>query len=117
MAISARSLKAAPVYLLGACVILMVYGFLFPVLNWPDEYRNVRLLQEGRESGYAFIYGHFARLVVSAGAHTLFGLNELTDVLGSVRQKQRLPDDQWRPPLQDHRRGVHLFITSRNSPI
>ena len=85
MAISARSLKAAPVYLLGACVILVVYGFLFPVLNWPDEYRNVQLLQEGRESGYALVYGHFARLVV-AGAHALFSLNELTDVLGSVQQ-------------------------------
>ena len=85
MAISARSLKAAPVYLLGASVILVVYGFLFPVLNWPDEYRNVLLLQEGRESGYALIYGHFARLIV-AGAHALFDLNELADVLGSVQQ-------------------------------
>ena len=85
MAISTRSLKAAPVYLLGACVILMVYGFLFPVLNWPDEYRNVRLLQEGRESGYAFIYGHFARFVV-AGANALFGVNELTDILAAVQQ-------------------------------
>jgi hypothetical protein len=85
MAISARALKAAPVYLLGACVILVVYGFLFPVLNWPDEYRNVLLLHEGRESGYALIYGHFARLVVAVG-HALFRVNDLTDVLGSVRQ-------------------------------
>lgn len=85
MAISARSLKATPVYLLGAGVILLIYGFLFPVLNWPDEYRNVLLLQEGRESGYAFVYGHFARLVI-AGANALFDLNELSDALRSVQQ-------------------------------
>ncbi|HCI12435.1 MAG TPA: hypothetical protein DFK12_00340 [Gallionellaceae bacterium] len=63
----------------------MVYGFLFPVLNWPDEYRNVTLLQQGSESGYAFIYGHFAGAVMQS-ADALFGLNELSDVLGSVQQ-------------------------------
>lgn len=85
MAISKRCLKSTPVYLAGACVILLVYGFLFPVLNWPDEYRNVALLQQGRESGYALIYGHFARFVMQI-ADALFGLNELTDVLGAVQQ-------------------------------
>lgn len=85
MAMSKRCLKSAPVYLMGTCVILLVYGFLFPVLNWPDEYRNVALLQQGRESGYAFIYGHFARFVMES-ADALFGLNELTDVLGAVQQ-------------------------------
>lgn len=78
-------MRSAPVHLAGACVILLVYGFLFPVLNWPDEYRNVMLLQQGRDSGYAFIYGHFAGAVMQS-ADALFGLNELTDVLGSVRQ-------------------------------
>jgi hypothetical protein len=85
MALNLRSLKTAPVYLLGVCVILLFYGFLFPVLNSPDEFRNVRLLQEGKESGYALIYGHFARFVMQV-ADTLFGLNELTDVLGAVQQ-------------------------------
>jgi hypothetical protein len=85
MAINARSLKSSPVYLLGACVILLIYGFMFPVLNWPDEYRNVLLLQQGRESGYALIYGHFARLVLAV-ADGLFNLNELGDVLASVKQ-------------------------------
>ncbi|MFZ2162447.1 MAG: hypothetical protein WAW02_09545 [Sideroxyarcus sp.] len=84
MSISKTCLQSTPVYIAGACVILMVYGFLFPVLNWPDEYRNVLLLQEGRESGYAFIYGHFARFVMQLG-DTLFGLNELTDVLAAVQ--------------------------------
>lgn len=84
MTISKAGLRSTPVYLAGACFILLVYGFLFPVLNSPDEYRNVRLLQEGSESGYAFIYGHFARFVMQA-ADTLFGLNELTDVLGAVQ--------------------------------
>jgi hypothetical protein len=74
------------VYLAAAGVILLVYGFLFPVLNWPDEYRNVHLLQEGRESGYAFIYGHFTRHV-TAIADTLFGVHELTDVLGAVQPR------------------------------
>ncbi|HZW25958.1 MAG TPA: hypothetical protein VFF26_10790 [Gallionella sp.] len=78
-------LRTAPVHLAGACVILLVYGFLFPVLNWPDEYRNVTLLQQGTDSGYAFIYGHFAGAVMQS-ADALFGLNELSDVLGSVRQ-------------------------------
>lgn len=86
MSLRRSGLMSAPVYLAGACVILLVYGFLFPVLNWPDEYRNVLLLQEGRESGYAFIYGHFARLVVAC-ANALFDLNELTDVLGAVHQR------------------------------
>lgn len=85
MAMSARTLNVAPVYLLGACIILLVYGFAFPVLNWPDEYRNVLLLEEGRESGYAFVYGHFTALVLAA-ADALFRLNDLTDVLGAVRQ-------------------------------
>lgn len=85
MSLSRSSLLSAPVYLAGACLILLVYGFLFPVLNSPDEYRNVRLLQEGRESGYAFIYGHFARALMQAG-DTVFGLNELTDVLGAVQR-------------------------------
>lgn len=84
MTISKAGLLSAPVYLAGACVILLVYGFLFPVLNWPDEYRNLLLLQQGRESGYAFIYGHFARFVMQS-ADALFGLNELSDVLGAVQ--------------------------------
>lgn len=84
MSISKASLLASPVYLAGACVILLVYGFLFPVLNWPDEYRNLQLLQEGRESGYAFIYGHFARFVMHM-ADALFGLHELGDVRDAVR--------------------------------
>ncbi|MBI5889612.1 MAG: hypothetical protein HZB47_02905 [Nitrosomonadales bacterium] len=84
MSIGKTCLKSTPVYLAGACAVLLVYGFLFPVLNWPDEYRNVLLLQEGRESGYAFIYGHFVRFVLQV-ADTLFGLNELTDVLAAVR--------------------------------
>lgn len=85
MALSKRCLMSILVYLAVAFVILLVYGFLFPVLNWPDEYRNVALLQQGRDSGYAFIYGHFARFIM-AGADALFGLNELTDVLGAVQQ-------------------------------
>jgi len=85
MAIDKACLKSIPVYLAGVCVVLLVYGFLFPVLNWPDEYRNVLLLQQGRESGYAFIYGHFARFVMHS-ADALFGLNELSDVLDAVQQ-------------------------------
>lgn len=84
MSLNKASLLSAPVYLAGACVILLVYGFLFPVLNWPDEYRNLHLLQEGRESGYALIYGHFARALIQF-ADALFGLNELGDVLGAVQ--------------------------------
>jgi hypothetical protein len=84
MSLSKSGLLSAPVYLAGACVILLVYGFLFPVLNWPDEYRNLQLLQQGRESGYAFIYGHFSRFVMHL-ADALFGLNELGDVRGAVR--------------------------------
>jgi hypothetical protein len=79
------SLKSTPVHLAGALVILLVYGFLFPALNWPDEYRNVTLLQQGREDGYALIYGHFARFVMQVG-DTLFGLNELGDALAAVQQ-------------------------------
>jgi hypothetical protein len=77
--------KSMPVILAGACLVLLVYGFLFPALNWPDEYRNVSLLQQGREDGYAFIYGHFARFVMQVG-DTLFGLNELSDALAAVQQ-------------------------------
>lgn len=79
------SMGSAPVHFLGACVVLLVYGFLFPVLNWPDEYRNVTLLQQGSDSGYAFIYGHFAGAVMQA-ADALFGLNELRDVLDAVQE-------------------------------
>ncbi|HLP97414.1 MAG TPA: hypothetical protein VK149_03105 [Sideroxyarcus sp.] len=84
MSLSKARLLSAPVYLAGACLILAVYGFLFPALNWPDEYRNLQLLQQGQESGYAFIYGHFARAVMRL-ADMLFGLNELGDVLDAVR--------------------------------
>lgn len=76
---------SVPVHFLGACVVLLVYGFLFPVLNWPDEYRNVTLLQQGSDSGYAFIYGHFAGAVMQA-ADALFGLSELRDVLDAVQE-------------------------------
>lgn len=85
MSIGDTSMRSAPVHLAGACVILLVYGFLFPALNWPDEYRNVMLLQQGSDSGYAFIYGHFSGAVMQV-ADALFGLNELSDVLDSVRQ-------------------------------
>lgn len=78
-------LKSTPIVFAGACLVLLVYGFLFPALNWPDEYRNVMLLQQGREDGYAFIYGHFARFVMQIG-DTLFGLNELGDALAAVHQ-------------------------------
>jgi hypothetical protein len=84
MTISKASLLSAPVYLAGAGVILLVYGFLFPVLNWPDEYRNLLLLQQGQESGYAFIYGNFSHLVMQFG-DALFGLHELGDVLAAVQ--------------------------------
>lgn len=85
MSISKTCLKSTPLYLAVAGVILLVYGFMFPVLNWPDEYRNVLLLQQGRESGYAFIYGHFSRAVLEV-ADSLFELNELSDVLAAVQQ-------------------------------
>lgn len=85
MTISKASLKSTPVYLMGAFVILLVYGFLFPALNWPDEVRNVLTLQQGRDSGYALIYGPFARFVMQV-ADTLFGLNELSDVLDVLQE-------------------------------
>lgn len=78
-------MRSAPVHFAGACVILLVYGFLFPALNWPDEVRNVLTLQQGSDSGYAFIYGHFAGAVMQA-ADALFGLNELSDVLDAVQE-------------------------------
>ncbi|MDD2701325.1 MAG: hypothetical protein PHH36_08795 [Sideroxydans sp.] len=84
MSISLSSLRAAAVYLGGSGLILAIYGFLFPALNWPDEYRNVMLLQKGEQSGYAFIYGHYARAVMQI-ADSLFNLNELGDVLGAVQ--------------------------------
>lgn len=84
MSMAKSALLSAPLYLTGAGIILLVYGFLFPVLNWPDEYRNLKLLQQGSESGYAFIYGHFARTLMQF-ADALFGLNELGDVLGAVQ--------------------------------
>ncbi|HEY0666331.1 MAG TPA: hypothetical protein VGD24_09715 [Gallionella sp.] len=84
MSLSRTGLLSAPVYLAGACVILLVYGFAFPVLNWPDEYRNLSLLQQGQESGYAFIYGNFSRFIMQV-VDTLSGLNELSDVLASVQ--------------------------------
>ena len=84
MHVSLSTLRSASVYLGGSALILLIYGFLFPALNWPDEYRNVLLLQQGEERGYAFVYGHFARAVMQ-GADALFGLNELGDVLGAVQ--------------------------------
>ena len=84
MSLSRSGLMSTPVYLAGACAILLIYGFLFPVLNWPDEYRNVQLLQEGEHSGYAFIYGHFARGLMQLG-DALFSQHELSDVLAAVR--------------------------------
>jgi hypothetical protein len=78
-------MRSVPVHLAVACVILLVYGFLFPVLNWPDEVRNVLTLQQGSYSGYAFIYGHFAGAVMQV-ADMLFGLNELSDVLDAVQE-------------------------------
>lgn len=85
MAVSRSRLKTAPAYLAGAFVILSIYGFLFPALNWPDEVRNVLTLQQGTHSGYAFIYGHFAGAVMQV-ADMLFGLNELSDVLDAVQE-------------------------------
>ncbi|MDO8991269.1 MAG: hypothetical protein Q7U91_16710 [Sideroxyarcus sp.] len=85
MALNARRLQSAPVYLLGAGLVLAIYGFLFPALNWPDEFRNVQLLQRASEGGYAFLYGHFANSVVAV-ANALFDLNELGDVRGVVQQ-------------------------------
>jgi len=84
MSLSKAGLMSTPVYLAGACLILLVYGFLFPVLNWPDEYRNLQLLQEGEHSGYALIYGHFARGLMHL-ADALFSQHELNDVLAAVR--------------------------------
>lgn len=84
MSLSRSGLMSTPVYLAGACAILLTYGFLFPVLNWPDEYRNVQLLQEGEHSGYAFIYGHFTRGLMQL-ADALFSQQELSDVLAAVR--------------------------------
>lgn len=84
MSLSRSGLMSAPVYLAGACAILLIYGFLFPVLNWPDEYRNLRLLQEGEHSGYALIYGHFARGLMQL-ADMLSSQHELSDVLAVVR--------------------------------
>ncbi|MFZ3017990.1 MAG: hypothetical protein WA056_06000 [Gallionella sp.] len=85
MSLSRSGLMSAPVHLAVACVILLVYGFLFPALNWPDEVRNVLTLQQGSYSGYAFIYGHFAGAVMQV-ADVLFGLNELSDVLDAVQE-------------------------------
>lgn len=84
MSLSRSGLMSTPVYLAGACAILLIYGFLFPVLNWPDEYRNVQLLQEGEHSGYALIYGHFTRALMQF-ADALFNQHELSDVLAAVR--------------------------------
>jgi hypothetical protein len=85
MSLSRSALMSTPVYLAGACAILLIYGFLFPVLNWPDEYRNLQLLQDGEHSGYALIYGHFARALMQLG-DALFSQHELSDVLAAVRQ-------------------------------
>jgi len=85
MTFSKANLESTPIYLVAACVILLVYGFLFPALNWPDEVRNVLTLQQGRHSGYALIYGHFAGAVIQV-ADMLFGLNELSDVLDAVQE-------------------------------
>ena len=85
MATSRAYMGTTPVHLAGACVILLVYGFLFPALNWPDEVRNLLTLQQGRDSGYAFIYGHFAGVVMHS-ADALFGLNELSDVLDALQE-------------------------------
>jgi hypothetical protein len=72
-------------YVATVLLLLSTYGFLYPALDWPDEYRNVGLLQEGEESGYALIYGNFTRTIVGLSA-SVAGNSSVQDAQRAVTE-------------------------------
>ncbi len=83
MSLCKSCIKNSMLYVATVLLLLCTYGFLYPALDWPDEYRNVGLLQEGRESGYALIYGHFTRTIVGL-SDSIAGNSSVQDARRSV---------------------------------
>lgn len=85
MSLCKSCIKNSLVYVATALLLFATYGFLYPALDWPDEYRNVGLLQEGEESGYALIYGNFTRAIIGLSS-SLAGHSSVQDVQRSVTE-------------------------------